>query len=596
MNGLARTAVACLTLWVGACDAGSQLETGTGFFLKAILPKEREGVLLNEPLDLYFSGDIDRSSVTYGMRVIGEDGERARGEISVEGDHLRFMPAPGLDFDLTDGGFRLDRSYEIELLGYPCPDGLRSVDGELLDRTYRWSLHTVARGEGTSFFGDDSPGEAGPLQPLTQVVGPEGPLVFLSLEEPIDPTSVFNEDFLLFDASNRRVALTARLRREVDERELEPRMLSFLKREPMGRRSVDPHRSSLLELRPGETWAPGAYRLYWREPRLCDFGGNRMSILTEGGRPPFEFQVIEEVHVEDFADPGMRSPIPVPGTDGTAHWSDRGQVSIRFPAAAGDGSDGAVVLGAEESRRDISATRLELPAGEICRLAETDGLVVLRSQGRMVISGDLVRPGTPAAKLESERAAFDGRKLSDWLETVQSDPTGWTVLIAGGDLVIEGSLRTDHPLLLVAGGLVRVPGRVDVPKWKRYLLDEGGGPGLDVNTKIARLTIDPPLKNPLRESLRFGVLSGPIPVHGGVRSWLPPRVEGRHNFGCYRVRYADKALPLDDGALVPMGGPNELEGALRMVIELEVFPPGHPDVLGELWNPPFIDYVRLSWY
>src|SRR6185503_1045599 len=147
-----------------------------------------------------------------------------------------------------------------------------------------------------------------------------------------------------------------------------------------------------------------------------------------------------------------------------------GRLEVRYPAAAGSGIDSDVVLGEHEERSDIQAVSIDLPMDVDCQLSAKPGLVVLRCQGRMTIRGKLSREAPWSAKTEVVRdpglsAWGRGPKsipetLSTWLLRQRAlrteDPEGktslggnWTVLIAGGDLDIPGSLSSRTPLLLV---------------------------------------------------------------------------------------------------------------------------------------------------
>ena len=182
----------------------------------------------------------------------------------------------------------------------------------------------------------------------------------------------------------------------------------------------------------------------------------------------------------EFDSRRLRSAVALPGYDGTAAWGESGRVTIRFPAAAGSGSDGHVVLGEREDRADVQGVSLDLPEGRACRLRPTTGLVVLRSQGRMTIRGRLSREVSwdPLAEIEKDStlkpwsswsrpspvgpAPPEGPlwTLSDWLDAAKAGDWNWTVLIAGGDLAVEGEFTSTNPVLLVAGGTIRVSGSV----------------------------------------------------------------------------------------------------------------------------------------
>jgi hypothetical protein len=378
------------------------------------------------------------------------------------------------------------------------------------------------------------------------------------------------------------------------------------------------------------------------EPLLRDFGGKPV-LFAE---PSASFRIsVDNPSAEadrgelreDFLSRQLFSPVAVPGSDGTAFWSESGRVEVRYPAAAGSGEDGAVALGVREDRVDVEATSIDLPKDAVCRLRAEPGLVVLRCQGRMSIRGKLIRedPWDPQttedptlAEWESLCAApikrMSQRTLSEWLSDTRAREGNWTVLIAGGDLSIEGSLSVTTPLLLVAGGRIRVSGSVhgvshqvrkvsglEVPVGCIYLLREGGGLGIGPNDPSpAPILVDEPQgANPLRVRLRFAALSGPIPPRGEVLNWLPPetggspdRPQGSGNevggrvelpiCGTWKVQYLRELsrVPREASDLVLADSPTLLNpaGPIQFLVELDVEP-------GGIWNPPWVDYVHLAW-
>ena len=77
--------------------------------------------------------------------------------------------------------------------------------------------------------------------------------------------------------------------------------------------------------------------------------------------------------------------------------------------------------------------------------------------------------------------------LSEWLADVAVADPAWTVVIAGGDLVVRGSIEVGTPLLLVAGGRIRVYGRVRAAEDQLRLLGRGGGSDLNPTASPADL-------------------------------------------------------------------------------------------------------------
>ncbi|MDP6740686.1 MAG: hypothetical protein QF404_11820, partial [Planctomycetota bacterium] len=285
--------------------------------------------------------------------------------------------------------------------------------------------------------------------------------------------------------------------------------------------------------------------------------------------------------------------VAVPGTDGLAHWSDGGVLSVRFPKAAGEGAHGALDLRGLEDRQDLQATTLSVAKGAQVDLGAGSGLRVLRAQGRVHIAGHL---GRRISQTDEPRPGpaipghpyVDGESLSQWLERARAEDWPWTVLIAGGDLVIDGDLVVNTPLLLVAGGWIRVEGRVDQPPGQLWLLSEGGGLRMDPTATVPDLVIEAPDGNPLKQTLHLAAVSAPLPARVISYRWLEPLVGGRQGAGRYEVSYLPATGPVERGRAVKHPRLLEGEGPVRVLLELFVTP-------GPLWDPPSLDFVTLRW-
>lgn len=542
--------------------------------LEDFRPSNRTGVYLNEDLVLTFSCEVDPATVTaQSVRVVSEDGEPARGSWEVQGRVIQFRPDPVLGRDLDDGGYRPDTRYRVVLEGFPRLDGLRGARGELFDGQLQLGFEIVAVAEPrTSFvFDDTSPGTAESLRTATSQIGPTDP-IRLYCDEPLDPSTLFAEDFQL-RSSTATVDLLVRLVANHDVGE-----------QPRGQPCA------VIELLPRQTLPPGDYSLHFdSDLRLRDFGGNPVW-RSSSPQHRKRIRVLEAVRPEGagelyltFLDDARFSPIAVEGVDGTAHWSDTGQVRIRFLAAAGDGRDGHVSLAGDGAQRDVQAVDLHLPA--VARASRSGpGAWVLRAQGTMLIAGRLVRSGSGG---DGPMTFAEGEPLSGWLERVLERDPSWTVLIAGGDLVIDGSVEVDTPLLLAAGGRIRVQGRVRAREQQLWLLGDGGGFDVDPTRSPAQLEMDQPHFNPLRETLHVAAVSSPLPPWGRAEHWLSAQAGGRAGGGRWRVRYVPAG---DVRTEVAVDHPRLLDGSgpIRLLIELEMPP-------GGAWDPPLVDFVRLTW-
>lgn len=618
--------LAAVAALLGACTKLEAAREPRTLELVHVRPANPDGVLLNEELVFFLSTDVDRASVTrQSVRIRAADRSEARGSLRVEGQRIRFVPAPALASDLSDGGYRPGTSYEVELAGFPRPDGIRALAGDPLARTVHWSFRTVEVQEPRTrlVFEDRYQGRPKPLHVFPPpaggpeapyVIGPQGP-VWMACEKPLDPASVRDRDFRFVPqarAGGEPVPARVRL--------VENEPVPAIRPRPEGASgegwSLRP-RAALLAIRPRQALAPGTSWTLQYDPggpaefSLRDFSAER---VLEKGTLKRRVHVAADLGeaaggslLEDFADARLRSPLAVAGVDGTAHWGESGRVEVRWPAAAGDGAHGDVTLSSSEGRRDVRSLALDLAPGTTCELRPEPGLAVLRAQGRVTIRGRLVRRAeapssdpTVASWLARPQGAAREQTLSAWLARVAERDDTWTVIVAGGDLVVEGSIETTTPLLLCAGGVVRVTGAVRGVRNQVYLLREGGGLDIEPPATFAPLEIDVPVgPSPLARPLRFAVLSSPLPPTGAVRRWTAAEARGsRAGSGPdprWRVRYlaesgaAPGEVSLDGAVESPLEIPLETQGgALRFVVELEVG-------TGGLWDPPWVDSVRLAW-
>jgi hypothetical protein len=569
--------------------------------LLQIRPENRSGLYLNEKLVMHFSEALDPTSVHgLSVRIVAEEGTPARGALELRDESLTFVPEPVLARDLSDGGYRPATRYLVKLAGFPRVEALRGRSGRPLESSLEWSFETVDVREPPSgiVFEDPSLGRGLPAIVARTRIAPGEPIE-LEGGEPIDPSTVEGRDFELRAKQRAGAAgepLMARLVENYDKRALHPRG------------------TTRLLLWPERLLEPGTYYLVQHQTSsLRDFGRNPVRVFGPKAVPgPVEIEVVAadgspsgSSYTEQFIDPSRRSIEAVPDTDGTAHWERTGRCSVRWPAAAGSGRDGAVALGEDEARRDLQATRLVLAQGAACRLHGETGTTVLRAQGAIRISGTLVREGSagpveampPLVPRAGEpRVDPPHESLSQWLGRAAESESDLTVLIAGGDLVVDGRIRTAGTLLLAAGGRIRVQhgdslyaGRLvalgDGASSLSYLSPQGAGAR---NADVALLHLDEPLVNPLVAPLSFAVRSAPIPERGSAARWHPfPEVGAYPGAGRASVLYQGECQgdPLVEDPVQLGDCPT-----LRLLVRLEVRPdPGAP------WDPPWVDYVELAW-
>lgn len=593
------TALAGLVL-LASC--GEARQEARWLELRQIRPQSEIDVYLNERLVLHFSEPLDPSSVhPRSVRVAAEGGDEARGRLDVDRDRITFVPAPVLSSALDDGGYRPGTRYTVEVAGFPRPEAIRGESGAMLSSNLRWEFRTVERTvPRTGFLFEDtsSPDRGSALRMSTLVIPPHGPLRLVS-EEPVDPSTLHAEDFWLQQAGappgparGKKIPLVAKLVRNDEP-------------EPYGDRAA-----AVIELRPAESLlAEGRYALVCDGLRLEDFGRHLMLfrprpeeriVRVERGSAADGAATVE--HLESFADVGTRSDVPAREADGTACWDGRGRIEVRLPAAAGDGRDGEPVLAAPFGARDLQAVRWTVPEGATCELGAAAGPVLLRSQGRAHVAGALVRRGgapssrDPVGELLARGLA--PATLSQLVERVLAEQLDVTLVLAGGDLVIDGRIESDTALVLVAGGrIVSGPSaRIDAPSV--HALDHLGSPSVlasGVPVQALALELDPPRSHRVAAPLRFVVRSRALPAGPlAAARWLPgAQVHGHDGRGTAKVRYVPEheppradALAVDDPVLIDAP-------RLRLEIEL-VLAPAVGEQGSAAWDPPWVDDVLLQ--
>jgi hypothetical protein len=180
--------------------------------------------------------------------------------------------------------------------------------------------------------------------------------------------------------------------------------------------------------------------------------------------------------------------------------------------------------------------------------------------------------------------------LSALLDQALVSGREWTVLVAGGDLIITGEVQVDTPLILVAGGRVRINGSVRCKSEHLHLLGEGGGLDLPgIPSSLPGVLVDQPHLNPLQEPLLFAAISSPLPREVSQRyDWGRLVVGGREGTGRWRVGFLSADVALERERVVRHPGLLQGDGSVRVLVELEVLP-------GGVWDPPALDFLRLDW-
>lgn len=582
----------------------------TWLSLTQVRPIERAEVFLNERVVLHFSEPLDPASVHPGsVRIVGEGGRVADGLWWPSADRLEFTPSPVRSPDLSDGGFRPGANYTVQLLGFPAPDGLRGRSGAPLQANQRFELRVVAADPNSprSLFEDSSPTRGLPLVLNSPLVSEGEPILLLG-EEPLDPSSLDGADFELVKRSSSGslhrstgIELTARLVQNSDKR------------------AVFPSGATVVELRPRQTpLEPGNYVLRLsRDGRVDDLGGHAVMLVSPTSTRWLELRVEAgrrthhgglASYLESFASSASRSAEVWEDADGTALWTASGRVEVTLARVCGDGADGELDLSGALEAADSRATRVQVGRENDAQLSATSNLVVLRAQTSIRIDGQLRRvlPTSTAPDCDSEWfAALRSSPLesSEALQRMEREGVRATVIVAGGDLVIEGRLECSTPLILIAGGRIRVSRQAVVEAPRLWFLDPttenlahqvrghriGAGERLAWGMERARTNL-------LRTPLRVAVLSSSLPPSGAARFEFGPRVTLHHGAGRARVRYlGDRPVGSTSRSRSPLvDDPALLVGCstLRLLIELEVLP-GDGSGL-DPWDPPWVDDVLIE--
>lgn len=588
----------------------------------ALRPDPGEAMFLNEELALFFSDELEpASALGGGVRIVDEAGAVLALDLSVDLHRLYLRPAYPLGQGLDDGTFRPGETYRLQVLGFPHPNALRARDGRPLRSSLEWPLRVADPVRGEVLFSDPDLGPFDLLALERDRLGEDEELVLLS-SEPLDPRSFPDGPSgleLQAPGAGAEPPLRLPLRGVLTQNGVEGARVELWPLSPAGDGlpiSLEPRRYFLAHSDPTRLTLP------W-----TDLGGNPARLLVAPANLPIEVasnsggaerrSLAFEFGGDEELTPELPDRMPLAWTgrgpvDGSAARRP-GHLGLRFPKAAGAGVDGEVVLEGVESELParIEAWRLTQSDGARGQFSER-GLVLWRSQGRLQLSGDLRRRVQPSdlqplevesneswqarlaladpARLAPAPEFRAGTSLTRFLEEAEADDPPWTVLIAGGDLWIEGDLDLDGPLLIVAGGRVRITGEVRASEiWSSEPL-----PGV-VPARALPLWLDPPDFNPLAGPVLYAISSSwlPAPPDGG--RWSGAGVAAHFGHGRVWVEYQGQS---GRGTQVvefgPVDDPRFLADyeRLRFTVWLELSAAG---ARREPWDPPYLDRLDLLW-
>lgn len=589
-----------IVLFLAACSRGP--EPGQELTLQGFRPLQGQRILLNEPLSLTFSRDVDPSTITpSSLWVEDDEGRRCSGQWRLQGSRwLRFWPRTVTGSNLLGGGYRPGRKHVVRVVGFPDVGGLRGLDGVPLDQSYRVPFEVSDPGPQDQAFLDFSPYGCEPLMVGTHPNGlrapvQEGEPIRMWCAEPLDPRSMHSEDFSIwFHPWNpARGAPTATPFCGVRLSMVQNRHSELL---------LQNEAAAVLECRPEKLLDPrlnGQYSLRVdRKVRLVDYSGHSPwpPVGASGPRSEFFFRV-EPVDAQgqsqlrlDFLDREHLSSQEVPWADGEVQLKP-GRLTVAMPACIGSGSEGELILRGDVSKGDRHGVRVFVPQDQSAILSAEPGPVVLRSQGSWMQLGDIKRnTGTGWDSTPGDwMAAHPGASVDELLQFATESGRNWTVLIAGGDLVLKGKFQVDTPVLLVAGGRIRVEVPVACPVGELYKVGDGGGSADTQPMRTLNLTLPEPGMNPLRVAQRYAMVTSSLPRWVAERyEWEQLSVGARDGSGRAEVFFLPHKGPVELDRCVTHPRALPPNDPLRILVLLTVEP-------GGTWDPPTVDFIHLSW-
>ncbi|MBK9388437.1 MAG: hypothetical protein IPN34_26760 [Planctomycetes bacterium] len=503
----------------GACGDGADQAPPAAFRFLGCDQAGRDSLHLNTELWLRFSAPVDPGTLRPETIRIArlEAGEPSsaivagRYRLIGRGNVIAFVPDVPLRPDLEDGGLRPDSTYRVRIAGYPRPDGLRALGGELLAESAVFEFRTVGRGEVKRLFAlGDATWPRDELAHVPRVV-PEQ-----DFDHNLHAWSDAETWLLIFDSPLRPDSLGSRSVRLVPEpkdpsspllqkpladwpaEELIPVAMRLLRAEEARRRwqqdeiplpgaPIDPRwlvDGCVLELRPQFVSPPSAgARFYLAFERPADDGvihlsadgflvppgplgygsvpiqlGQNYFVVTLLERPlrsrtlSFDFLPREQLAPDD----GELGLAPADGVLRT--WE--GVAEAVLSSEGGDGSAGELTraaagealrldLGAQ-GQRGLQLARCVLPSG-CCASIGAEPLAVLRSQGRLGIHGQL-EIGAPQTAVDA-RALPEPREGAGFEEVLrQLSDAGFATfaLASSGELLLDGRLEAPGRVVLLA--------------------------------------------------------------------------------------------------------------------------------------------------
>jgi hypothetical protein len=510
--------LAAVSLCCG-CGEGADSSRPVTFRFLGCDQAGRDALHLNGELWLRFSAPVDPGTlrpetIRIARLQAGEPtSENVAGSYRLigRGNVIAFVPEVPLRPDLEDGGLRPDSTYRVRIAGYPRPDGLRALDGQLLEECAAFEFRTVGRGEVKRLFAlGDATWPRDELAHVPRVV-PEQ-----DFDHNVHAWSDAETWLLIFDSPLRPDSLGPRSVRLVPEprdpssplfqkppaewpaEELIPVAMRLLRAEEARRRwqqdeiplpgaPIDPQwlvDGCVLELRPQFVAPPNpGARFYLAFERPADDGviqraadgflvppgplgygsvplqlGQNYFVVTLLERPlrsrtlSFDFLPREQLAPDD----GELGLAPADGVLRT--WE--GVAEAVLAAEGGDGSAGELPRAAagEALRIDVGGhgiRGLQLARGIVpsgcCAAIGAEPLAVIRSQGRLAVHGQLdVAAPVTAVDPRTLPEPSEGVGFEAALRQLTEAGVATVALAASGELLVDGRIEAPGRVVLLA--------------------------------------------------------------------------------------------------------------------------------------------------
>lgn len=428
------------TLSVTTTSADGAMERGQALFY------------LNHPLRIDFSRPLDPLSITGDtVRVVDAHGHAVPGALRIGTRSVTFEPHPPLAPSLDDGSLKPDQIYRLEVAGFPRANAVRAADGQVLDRTVVRPFRTM---------GVDAHRHG--------------------LPSPLLPVQRGEERFEL------RADLLPALRMAAETRRLQ---LHFTL--PVLPPTARPDAFRIRrQSAPSEPMAPSEVRVVSRPEPLDPFPGCTLELLF-GDEPQFApndvlyvlFDAGEQA-LRDYRGRPIEIPqklggyVRIPVDSGARRALLQIHASTRVPQLhRGEGAQVGFVVTQD---RIQPAVYTEAGTGQLGRFTPQQDLRITR--GLPFDRGDGVQVSSPDGRFDFESIhirrgirveLIAAQDQVVWLRALREivvegelllhveEPQGAT--LRPGDQVALARLLESARIALVAGGDVRVTGRIDAP-------------------------------------------------------------------------------------------------------------------------------------